>query len=283
MKTGPKAEKRVASRVAKVEGRKLHYLTAGEGPALILLHGYTQTSRMWRPLIDKLKDKFTIIAPDLPGIGDSDITKAGCDMKTAAIRIHALAKSIGVTKARVVGHDIGLMVAYAYAAQFPAEVEKLVVMDAFLPGVAGWELAYNNDNLWHFRFRGATPEALVKGREATYFAYFWNELAADKMRSLGTADRKAYVAAYSRAGRMRSGWAYFAAWPDTAKDFAEMAKTRLTMPVLSIAGEKASAAILTPQMKLVATTVTAVEMKGTGHWLMEERPEETMEALSGFL
>ena len=238
---------------------------------------------MWRPPIDKLKDKFTIIAPDLPGIGDSDITKGGCDMKTAAIRIHALAKSIGVTKARVVGHDIGLMVAYAYATQFPAEVEKLVVMDAFLPGVAGWELAYNNDNLWHFRFRGATPEALVKGREATYFAYFWNELAADKMRSLGTADRKAYVAAYSRAGRMRSGWAYFAAWPDTAKDFAEMAKTRLTMPVLSIAGEKASAAILTPQMKLVATTVTAVEMKGTGHWLMEERPEETMEALSGFL
>ena len=137
MKTGPKADKPVESRVAKIEGKKLHYLTAGEGPALILLHGYTQTSRMWRPLIDKLKEKFTVIAPDLPGIGDSDIPKDGCDMKTAAIRIHALAKSIGVTKARVVGHDIGLMVAYAYAAQFPTEVEKLVVMDAFLPGVCG--------------------------------------------------------------------------------------------------------------------------------------------------
>jgi pimeloyl-ACP methyl ester carboxylesterase len=120
---------------------------------------------MWRPLIDKLKDKFTVIAPDLPGIGASDIPKQGCDMKTAAIRIHALAKSIGVTKARVVGHDIGLMVAYAYAAQFSAEVEKLVVMDAFLPGVAGWELAYDDANLWHFRFHGPTPEALVKGRE----------------------------------------------------------------------------------------------------------------------
>jgi hypothetical protein len=111
MKSGPKADKRAASRVTKIEGKKLHYLTAGQGPALILLHGYTQTSRMWRPLIDKLKDKFTVIAPDLPGIGDSDIPKGGCDMKTAAIRIHALAKSIGVTKARVVGHDIGLMVA----------------------------------------------------------------------------------------------------------------------------------------------------------------------------
>jgi pimeloyl-ACP methyl ester carboxylesterase len=283
MKTSPKADKTVASRFGKVEGKKLHYLTAGQGPPLILLHGYTQTSRMWRPLIDKLKDRFTVIAPDLPGIGDSDIPKDGCDMKTAAIRVHALAKAIGVTTARVVGHDIGLMVAYAYAAQFPAEVEKLVVMDAFLPGVAGWELAYNNDNLWHFRFHGQTPEALVKGREKIYFAYFWNDLAADKGRSLKPADRKAYVEAYSRPGRMRAGWAYFAAWPDTAKDFAEMAKTKLTMPVLSIAGEKASAAILAPQMKLVSTAVTEINFKDTGHRLMEERPEETMQALIAFL
>jgi len=283
MKTDPKAHKPAASRIAKIEGKKLHYLTAGQGPALILLHGYTQTSRMWRPLIEKLKDKFTVIAPDLPGIGDSDIPKDGSDMKTAAIRIHALANSLGVTKASVVGHDIGLMVAYAYAAQFSPEVEKLVVMDAFLPGVQGWELAYNNDNMWHFRFHGPAPEALVKGREKIYFAYFWNDLAADKRRSLATADRNAYVAAYSRPGRMRAGWAYFAAWPDTAKDFAQMAKTKLTMPVLSIAGEKASAAILVPQMKLVANNVTVVDLKDTGHWLMEERPEETMEALIRFL
>jgi pimeloyl-ACP methyl ester carboxylesterase len=243
----------------------------------------TQTSRMWRPLMEKLKEKFTIIAPDLPGIGDSDIPKNGCDMKTAAIRVHDLAKSLGITKARVVGHDIGLMVAYAYAAQFPAEVEKLVVMDAFLPGVAGWELAYNNPNMWHFRFNGATPEALVKNREKIYFAYFWNDLAADKRRSLPTADRSAYVAAYSRPGRMRAGWAYFAAWPDTAKDFAQMAKAKLAMPVLSIAGEKASAAILGPQMKLVAKDVTVMDLKDTGHWLMEERPDDTMKAIVAFL
>jgi pimeloyl-ACP methyl ester carboxylesterase len=175
------------------------------------------------------------------------------------------------------------MVAYAYAAQFPAEVEKLVVMDAFLPGVSGWELAYNDPNTWHFRFNGPTPEALVKGREKTYFAYFWNDLAADSKRSLPTADRNAYVAAYSRPGRMRAGWAYFAAWPETANDFAQMAKTKLTMPVLSIAGEKASAAILSPQMKLVATDVTVLNLKETGHWLMEERPEDTMKALTAFL
>jgi pimeloyl-ACP methyl ester carboxylesterase len=273
----------IESRYAEVEGIKLHYLTSGHGPVVILLHGYTQTSRMWRPLIPKLREKFTVIAPDLPGIGDSAIPQDGLDMKTAAIRIHTLAKALGITKARVVGHDIGLMVAYAYAAQFPAEVEKLVVMDAFLPGVAGWELAYDNPDLWHFRFHGPTPEALVQGREKIYFAYFWNDLAADKTRSLSVADRVSYVAAYSRPGRMRAGWAYFAAWPDTAKDFAQMAQTQLTMPVFSISGEKASAAILGPQMKRVATNVTVIELKNTGHWLMEERPKETMDAIVGFL
>src|SRR5208282_3285313 len=140
----------IVSRSAEVEGVKLHYLTAGHGPAVILLHGYTQTSRMWKPIIPLLAEKFTVIAPDLPGIGDSSIPSDGLDMKSAAIRIHALAKSLGVEKARVVGHDIGLMVAYAYAAQFPSEVEKLVLMDAFLPGVPGWEDVYNNPGIWHF-------------------------------------------------------------------------------------------------------------------------------------
>ena len=273
----------IESKFATIDGIRIHYLSAGHGPAVVLLHGYTQTSRMWAPLIPELTGKFTVIAPDLPGIGESDIPKDGLDMKTAGIRMHALAKSLGITKARVVGHDIGLMVAYAYAAQFPTEVEKLIVMDAFLPGVPGWELAYNDPNMWHFRFHGPTPEALVEGREKIYFAYFWNDLAADKDRSLPESDRAAYVAAYSRPGRMRAGWAYFASWPDTAKDFAQLASTPLTMPVLSIACEKASATILGPQMKRVATDVKVIELKGTGHWLREERPKETMDALVSFL
>src|SRR5437667_8909794 len=131
------------SRTAKIDNVELHYLTAGHGPAVILLHGYAETSRMWRPLIPLLAERFTVIAPDLPGIGESAIPADGLDMKTAAIRIHALAKSLAIQKARVVGHDIGLMVAYAYAAQFPAETEKLVLMDAFLPGVNGWEAVYD--------------------------------------------------------------------------------------------------------------------------------------------
>jgi pimeloyl-ACP methyl ester carboxylesterase len=238
---------------------------------------------MWRPIIPLLAERFTVIAPDLPGIGDSAIPENGLDMKNSAIRIHGLARSLGVEKARVVGHDIGLMVAYAYAAQFPAETEKLVVMDAFLPGVGEWEAVYNDPGFWHFRFNGPTPEALVRGRERIYFEHFWNDFAADKTRSIPEADRKAYTAAYARPGRMRAGWAYFVSFQQAAKDFAQLAQTKLTMPVLVIAGEKASGPVLSQQMKLVASDVTVVVLKDTGHWLMEERPKETTDALAKFL
>ena len=273
----------IASRDAVVDGLKLHYLTAGHGPAVILLHGYTQTSRMWRPIIPLLAKKFTVIAPDLPGIGDSDIPADGIDMKTSATRIHLLAKSLGIQKARVVGHDIGLMIAYAYAAQFPADTEKLVVMDAFLPGVAGWEDVYNDPHNWHFRFNGPTPEALVRGRERTYFEYFWNDFAADKSHSIPEADRVAYTAAYSRPGRMRAGWAYFVSFQQAASDFANLSQTKLTMPVLALGGEKANGEVLGQQMKLVATDATMIVLKGSGHWLMEERQKETIDALMKFL
>jgi len=276
-------DEKFVSRVAEVEGVKLHYTTGGHGTPLILLHGYAETSRMWTPILPVLGEKFTVIAPDLPGIGESSIPDDGLDMKTAAIRIHGLARLLGVEKARVVGHDIGLMVAYAYAAQFPSEVEKLVVIDAFLPGVAGWEAIYDNPGIWHFRFNGPTPEALVQGRERIYFEYFWNDLAADKTRSIPEADRKAYTAAYARPGRMRAGWAYFVSFQQAAKDFAQLSQSKLTMPVLVIGGEKSLGDALGQQMKLVATDVTVVVLKDTGHWVLEERPKETTDALVKFL
>ena len=183
----------------------------------------------------------------------------------------------------MVGHDIGLMVAYAYAAQFPAEVEKLVVMDAFLPGVDGWEAVYNDPAIWHFRFNGPTPEALVEGRERIYFEHFWNNFAADKTRSIPEADRKAYAAAYARPGRMHAGWAYFVSFQQAAKDFAQLSQAKLTMPVLSIGGEKSLGNALAQQMKLVATNVTVVVLKDTGHWILEENPKATTDALMMFL
>lgn len=273
----------ISSRYAAVDGIKIHYLTAGHGPTVILMHGYAETSRMWRPIIPLLAAKFTVIAPDLPGIGESDIPKDGLDMKNAAVRMHALAKSLGVQKAEVVGHDIGLMVAYAYAAQFPSETEKLVVMDAFLPGVAGWEQVYNNPGIWHFRFNGPTPEALVKSRERIYFEHYWNDFAADKTHSIPEADRVAYTAMYARPGRMRAGWQYFVSFIQAAKDFEELSKTKLTMPVLAIGGEKANGEILGQQMKIVATNATMVVLKNTGHWVLEENRKETTDALMKFL
>ena len=280
---GAAADETIVSRTAEINGVKLHYITAGHGAPLILLHGYAETSLMWKPIIPVLAERFTVIAPDLPGIGDSDIPAHGLDMKSAAIRIHDLAKSLGVQKAEVVGHDIGLMVAYAYAAQFPTEVTKLVLMDAFLPGVEGWEAVYNNPNIWHFRFNGPTPEALVQGRERTYFEYFWNDFAADKTHSIPEADRKAYTAAYARPGRMHAGWAYFVSFQQAAKDFAQLSQTKLPMPVLTIGGEKSLGEALGQQTKLVATDVTVVVLKDTGHWVLEERPKETTEALQKFL
>jgi len=274
---------RVASRTAQVDGVTFHYLAAGHGPPVILIHGYAETSRMWRPIIPVLGKRFTVIAPDLPGIGDSSIPPSGLDMKDAATRVHGLARSLGVERARVVGHDIGLMVAYAYAAQFPAEVEKLVLMDAFLPGVGAWEAVYNNPGFWHFRFNGPTPELLVKGRERTYFEHFWNDFAADKARSLPEADRKVYAAAYARPARMRAGWAYFVSFPQAAKDFAELSQTKLPMPLLVIGGEKALGEVLGEQAKLVASDVTVTVLKDTGHWVLEERPKETTDALEKFL
>jgi pimeloyl-ACP methyl ester carboxylesterase len=277
------ASKAFVSRDASIDGATIHYTTGGSGPALILLHGFAETSRMWNPILPVLGAKFTVIAPDLPGFGDSSIPNGEMGMKTAAIQIHDLVRSLGVTKSRVVGHDIGLMVAYAYAAQFPSEVDKLVVMDAFLPGVQGWEPIYNDPHYWHFRFNGPTPEALVKGRESTYFAYFWNDLAADKDHSIPEADRKAYLASYSRPGRMHASWEYFVSWPQAAKDFAQLSQTKLTMPVLSIGGDKSLGGPLADQMKLVATNVTVVIVKNSGHWILEEQPKRTTDALMKFL
>src|SRR5271169_1374494 len=117
-----------------VDGATLSVTVGGSGPPVLLLHGYAETSRMWKPLAKVLAPRFTVIAPDLPGIGDSSIPTTGLDMKSSAERIHAAVHSLGYSKVRVVGHDIGLMVAYAYAAVYPEEVEKLALMDAFLPG-----------------------------------------------------------------------------------------------------------------------------------------------------
>jgi pimeloyl-ACP methyl ester carboxylesterase len=266
-----------------VSGDVVSVTVGGHGPVVVLLHGYAEDSRMWKPLAIALAPRFTIVAPDLPGIGNSSIPSTGSDMKRAAQRVHDAVHALGFRRVYVVGHDIGLMVAYAYAAMYPHEVGRLALMDAFLPGVAGWEPIYNNPNLWHFRFHGPTPLALVAGRERIYFNYYWDEFAADKNRSLPQTARDQYVAAYSRPGRMAAGWAYFESFPRTAVDFAKLAVDKLRIPVLSIGGEKSLGGPLGEQARLISNDVTIVVVKNAGHWLMEESPSETMAALTKFL
>ena len=277
------AQKQIEDRFASINGVRLHYLTAGKGDPVILLHGYAETSRMWRPLMVELAKTRTVIAPDLRGFGQSSKPISGYDKKTMAQDIHALATSLGFRRATIVGHDIGLMVAYAYAAQFPAEVDRIVLMDAFLPGVGDWKSVWLLRDLWHFHFYGETPLKLVAGRERIYFEHFWNDFAADPKHSVPEADRRFYAAAYAQPGGMRAGFEVFRAFEQDAKDFAQFAQTRLTMPMLVLAGEKASGNFLIEQGRLVDTDVQGVVIKGSGHWLMEEAPRQVIPQLVGFI
>jgi pimeloyl-ACP methyl ester carboxylesterase len=270
-------------RIANVDGVRINYKISGSGPVVVLLHGYAQTSHMWLPLMARLAGSHTVIAPDLRGIGGSERTTGGYDKKTMAQDVHALVRQLGHTQVTVVGHDIGLMVAYAYAAQYPREVNKVILMDAFLPGVGDWTHVWLMRDLWHFHFYGETPLALVKGRERIYFEHFWNDFAADRTKSIPEADRQIYAAAYARDDGMRAGFEVFRNFEQDAKDFAGFAATKLQMPFLVLTGEKASGTFLIDQVKLVATNVSGTVVKGSGHWLMEEATDQVIPAIVGFV
>ena len=272
----------IDSRFAQVDGIKLHYLSAGKGNPVLLLHGYAQTSHMWRPLVSELAKTHSVIAPDLRGFGQSAKPEGGYDKKTMAQDVHALAASLGHKRVGVVGHDIGLMVAYAYAAQNPTEVDRIALMDAFLPGVGDWTSVWLLRDLWHFHFYGKTPLALVDGRERIYFEHFWNDFAADPAHSVSESDRQLYAAAYAQPGAMKSGFEVFRAFEQDAKDFAGFAETKLTMPMLVLTGEKASGHFLITQGRLVADHVEGMVVKGSGHWLMEEAPDQVVPKLVAF-
>src|SRR4249919_1310096 len=264
------------SKFADVNGVKLHYLVAGKGDPIVLLHGFAETSHMWLPLIAKLSDKHTVIAPDLRGFGQSASPEDGYTKKAMAQDIHALVKSLGYDRIRLVGHDIGLMVAYAYAAQYPNEVDRIVLMEAFLPGVGEWNNVFLLRDLWHFHFFGKTPLALVTGRERIYLEHFWNDFAADPTHSVSEPDRQLYAAAYAQPGAMQAGFEVFRAFEGDAKDFAAFAKTKLKMPMLVLTGEKASGEPLIAQGRLAADNVEGVVVKGSGHWLMDEARDQVI-------
>jgi pimeloyl-ACP methyl ester carboxylesterase len=271
------------SRFVDVYSVKLHYLVAGKGDPVVLLHGFAETSHMWLPLMAKLADTHTVIAPDLRGFGQSSTPEDGYTKKEMAQDIRALSKSLGYDHIRLVGHDIGLMVAYAYAAQYPGEVDRLVLMEAFLPGVGEWNNVFLLRDLWHFHFYGKTPLALVTGRERIYLEHFWNDFAADATKSVPEADREFYAKEYARPGHMKAGMEVFRAFPKDAEDFALFAKTKLQMPLLVMSGEKAGGPFLIEQGRMVAANVEGVLVKDRGHWLMEEAPDQVIPKLVEFL
>jgi pimeloyl-ACP methyl ester carboxylesterase len=280
---GVKSPQPTQDRFANVNGVRLHYLIAGTGAPLMLLHGYAETSHMWRPLMAVLAKTHTVVAPDLRGAGQSSAPAAGYTKAEMAQDIHALARKLGYEQIRIVGHDIGLMVAYAYAAQYSSEVDRIALMDAFLPGVGDWRNVWLMRDLWHFHFYGKTPLALVHGRERIYFEHFWNDFAADPKHSVPERDRRIYAKAYARPGGMRAGFEYFRAFEKDAQDFARFAQIPLLMPMLVLTGEKASGEFLIQQGRLVAKNVEGVVVRNSGHWLMEEAPDQVIPKLAEFL
>jgi len=273
----------VKTQFAEVNGVRLHYLIGGKGSPVVPLHGYTQTGHMWRPLVPSLAQRHTVIVPDLRGAGGSAKPESGYDKKNMAVDIRELIASLRFNRVSIAGHDIGLMVAYAYAAQFPQATERVVLMDAFLPGIGNWKDVWLMRDLWHFHFYGEVPLALVKDRERIYFEHFWNDFSADPKHSIPEADRIIYANAYAQPGGMRAGFEYFRNFERDAMDFSEMAPTKLPMPVLVLTGEKASGNFLIEQAKLVASDVQGQVVMGSGHWLMEEAPGTVISAITDFI
>ena len=272
----------IHDRFADVNGIRMHYLEAGQGSPVILLHGYAQNSHMWRPLMAHLGKSHRVIAPDLRGFGDT--TKAECcyGKKSMAADVHALAQQLGIDQSGVAGHDIGLMVAYAYAAQYPQAVDRIALMDAFIPGVGDTTNLFLLKDLWHFHFYGKTPLALVSGRERIYFEHFWNDFAADGTKSVSEADRRFYTKKYALPGAMKAGMDVFRNFDQDAKDNAEFSKTKLTMPMLVLGGEKSGGEFLISQGRLVADDVQGTLVEGSGHWLIDEAPDQVIPKLVEF-
>ena len=271
-----------AQEIKTDDGATIHVRTGGRGPAVVLIHGFGDTGDMWAPLAAELARDHTIVVPDLRGMGLSSHPAGGYDKRTQAADVRAVLARLGIDRAAVVGHDIGTMVAYAYAARYPDKTEKLVVMDAPVPGIPPWDDLVRNPLLWHFSFGGPDAERLVAGRERIYLDRFWNEFAGDRSK-IDEGMRAHYAKLYARPGAMHSAFAQFLSFPTDVVDNKASMATRLTMPVLAIGGAKSFGANEAVVMRNAATNVTEVVIPDSGHWLMEENPAATVALIRDFL
>jgi pimeloyl-ACP methyl ester carboxylesterase len=264
-------------------GVTLHVRVGGEGPAVILLHGYGETGDMWAALATELARDHTVIAPDLRGMGLSSRPEGGYDKKTQGHDIAGVLDALRIEQADLVTHDIGNMVGYAFAALYPGRVIRFVIMDAPLPGIGPWEEIIRSRALWHFSFQGPDAERLVAGRERIYLDRFWNEFSADPRR-FSEDSREHYARLYAQPGAMHAGFNQFAAFDQDARDNqASVAEGKLAMPVLAIGGEKSFGPTMAVVMRAAATDVEELVIPDAGHWLMEEQPVATIAAVRAFL
>ncbi|RZL36013.1 MAG: alpha/beta hydrolase [Rubrivivax sp.] len=265
------------------EGATLHVRIGGRGEAVVLLHGFGETGDMWAPLAQELARSFKVIVPDLRGMGLSSRPPGGYDKKTQARELAAVLDALGVRSTALVTHDIGNMVGYAFAAQFPGRVTRFALIDAPLPGIGPWDEIARRHAVWHWSFWGADAERLVAGRERIYLDRFWNELAGPGNR-YPEAWREHYAALYARPGAMHAAFEQFKAFDqDVVDNRTFAAAARLQMPVLAIGGERSYGAVMAAIMRNVADDVSQAIMPGSGHWVLEERPAELIAAVRSFL
>ena len=267
----------------RTTGATIHVRMGGQGPVVLMLHGFGDSGDMWQPLALVMMKDHTVVVPDLRGMGLSSHPPDGYDKKTEAEDIIQVLDQLKIGKLDLVTHDLGNMVGYALAALQPQRVTRWVVMDAPLPGIGHWDDQLRNPKTWHFNFYGPDEERLVAGRERIYLDRFYNELSADP-KHIDEATREHYARLYARPQAMHDAFAQFAAFSKDATDNqAFLAKGKLAMPVLAIGGEKSYGTSLATEMKFVATNVTPLVIPDSGHWLMEEQPEKTVAAIVQFL
>jgi pimeloyl-ACP methyl ester carboxylesterase len=266
----------------QTDGATIHVRVGGRGSAVVLLHGFGDTGDMWVPLAADLARDHVVVVPDLRGMGLSSHPDGGYDKRTQAADIRSVLTQLGLDRAAIVGHDIGTMVAYAYAARYRDQTEKLVVMDAPVPGIPPWDEIVRSPLLWQFDFGGPDMERLVSGRERIYLDRFWNEFAGDPSK-IDEATREHYAKLYALPGAMHSAFAQFRSIRQDAKDNMVSMATKLTMPVLAVGGEKSFGSTEAIVIRNAAVNVAELVISNSGHWLMEEEPAATIAAIRAFL
>ena len=281
----------IQQRMAQANGVRLSYRIAGSGPAVVFLHGFPSTSYEWRHVMQHLADRYTTVAVDMRGMGDSERPPTGYDAFTMATDVRELMRGLGHAQVFVVGHDIGAPVAYAYAAQYPDEVRRLAVLELVLAGAGLEELVRERgQQLWHFQFQSVPnlPEALVAGRERLYMAEMFRPWTYNPAAITDEAFAE-YVRAYSEPGAMRAGFDYYRQIPATAEKVRAQraAQGKLKFPVLALAADRSMGAPgagdpAKASIERVAEDVTYEVVKDSGHWIPEEQPGFVAERLDRF-